>query len=242
MKQGFYEKYRPVGIDVELNKRKKSSTIILSEFYDNIRPVTIKDFFNKEIIDFTKENVYNNKNNRIILITGESGNGKTTLARVINNDMHIKLVDINERTASILEGVKELFKNAINSKEKTLFVFDDFNLITNQAQIAISELFKDLPEHVTVILISSDKKWLERSVYDKCNLIISIPNPTRQEIENTIKPIINSKSLQIGDKAFSLLLDKLEGKNLRECINSVILFITLNKHTITANDIIEYIG
>lgn len=209
-------------------------------FYESIKPTNIEDFFNKETISHTKE-VICNKNNKIILILSESGNGKTTLARMIGNYMKAKVVEINEITANNIEDIQKAFNNAINNKEDTLFIFDEFNLITNKAQLAFLELFKSVSDNITVILTSTNEKWIAKQVHEKCNVDINIPSPTRQEINNIMTPLINNESLQLNGTTKSLLLDKLEGKNLRECINAVAILLTLGRQIITEVDIEEYI-
>ena len=117
---------------------------------------------------------------RSFLFTGRPGCGKTTLARVIKNELDIPDIEYREYNSANDRGVQAMrdmielamYKPSGNSKFK-MFTLDECHQMTKDALNAILKLIEEPPEHVIVVLCTSEfdsmgSAELQRAIKRRC--------------------------------------------------------------------------
>lgn len=130
-----------------------------------------------------------------LLFVGPPGGGKTTLAEAIATELAVPLLSVR------YEGLIGSFLGETASRMETLFAavrvrpcvlfFDEFDVVakergdtheTGEIKRVVSSLLLQvdkLPSHVIVIAATNHAELLDRAVWRRMQLRLTLPNPTR---------------------------------------------------------------
>jgi DNA polymerase-3 subunit gamma/tau len=147
------------------------------------RPETLEDFENNEELVEAVQAWFDNPNkNHTILITGNSGCGKTTLARIIASMLEVydpdastsENIDFTEINSADLTGVdtireirKKMYIAPVKSKYKIYFL-DEIHKASPASQEALFKPTEDTPEHVFFILATSELNKIKVALRRRC--------------------------------------------------------------------------
>jgi DNA polymerase III gamma/tau subunit len=105
-----------------------------------------------------------------ILFSGNSGCGKTTLARIFKRRMEISDIDYTEINASSTRGIdvvrdieENMSMSAVGGKNR-LWVIDEAHGLTADAQKAFLRVLEDTPKHVYFIFCTTDPQKLHATI------------------------------------------------------------------------------
>ncbi len=168
--------------------------------------------------------------NRILLI-GAPGNGKTSLAEAMAESMMVPLYVVKYDAiigAYLGETALRLRKliDFVSTKKCVLF-FDEFETIgkergdtheTGEIKRVVSSLLlqrDNIPSYVTVIGATNHPELLDRAVWRRFQLRMSLPIPTRANIAQWIEKFQQSHKIQLGYSS-ETIAKKLLGANYAE--------------------------
>lgn len=111
---------------------------------------------------------------RTHLISGPSGVGKTTLARVISNNLCDKLSTIEIDTAQDrgIDMMRSLIKDSYRRPlkgDKKVYIFDEFHQSTKEAQQALLKITEEPPKGVYFIFCSTDPNKIVVTIRRRCH-------------------------------------------------------------------------
>lgn len=148
----LYLKYRPKSLDEVIG-----NTYIVSY---------LKGIFEPESELDTKPHVF--------LLHGDTGCGKTTLARIIAAQTGCDSIDLKEINVADFRGidtVREIIKssryNSIGGGSR-VWIFDEFHKSTNDAQNALLKLLEDTPSNAYFILCTTEKEKVIATIRGRC--------------------------------------------------------------------------
>lgn len=135
-----------------------------SDFKGNESAVSY--FVNTPISDWAKTH----------LVSGPSGIGKTTLARIVANKLADK-TEIREIDSAQDRGIdkmrnliRESYHRPLTGKNK-VYIFDEFHQVTKDAQESLLKITEEPPKHLYFILCSTDPRKIKATIKNRCNLI-----------------------------------------------------------------------
>lgn len=109
-----------------------------------------------------------------MLLSGPSGTGKTTLARIISSDLGIPAVNIEECNSSNDRGIDSI-RHLIEKisvpplgGNSRYVIIDEAHGLTSQAQDALLKVLEECPEHTYIALLTTDPGKLKRAIRTRC--------------------------------------------------------------------------
>lgn len=174
---------------------------------------------------------YNLEPRHRILLSGPPGNGKTTLAEALANQMMLPLFIvkyegiISRYLGETANQLDKLFDH-VKSRRCVLF-FDEFDAISKERgdendngeiKRVVNSLLKqidNLPSHVIVIGATNHEQMLDKAIWRRFQLQLSLPQPTRKMAISWFESFIDRIGHPLG-YAPSTLADKLKGLSFAE--------------------------
>lgn len=166
-----------------------------------------------------------------ILLAGEPGNGKTSLAEGLAHGLTVPLITARYEglVASYLGEtagrIKRLF-DYVRQRACVLF-FDEFDTIgkergdpheTGEIKRVVSSLLlqvDSLPSYVVVVTATNHPELLDRAVWRRFQLRLELPKPTTQQIEEFLKKAEARMNLPF-EMPLRTLAEKLSGGSFAE--------------------------
>lgn len=174
---------------------------------------------------------YNLEPRNRVLLTGPPGNGKTTLAEAIASALMVPMYTVRYEgiigsylgeTASRLRRMFEYVRT-----QRCVLFFDEFDAIgkergdeheTGEIKRVVSSLLlqiDELPSHVIVITATNHPELLDRAVWRRFQLRLSLSKPERAQIEEWFKRFQKKFESPLG-YAPKTLSEKLYGLSFAE--------------------------
>jgi len=145
--------------------------------YNEVRPTSFKQVKGNTDIISTLENMLANKTTfpHAVLFHGETGSGKTTLARIVKDSLGCVGGDYMEMDSAQFNGVDTIRDIRLNMGYSPLegdvrvWVLDEVHRLTAQAQDAALKMLEDTPPHVYFILCTTEPNKLAAAVRNRCS-------------------------------------------------------------------------
>ncbi len=140
---------------------------------------------------------------RTFLFTGPSGTGKTTLARIISNELKCSPQDFHEFNVASVRGIDTIREIASNSRyfplggKIKIYLLDEFHKSTTDAQNAILKLLEDTPNHVRFILCTTDPEKLIKTIKTRCTTF-ALTSLRRNELMKLLKWVCTEEKVDIN--------------------------------------------
>ena len=176
--------------------------------YNKYRPPGFDQIIgNQNTVNYLKTATQDHKTcPHVFLLSGPTGCGKTTLARIIANDLGCSTDDLREMNTADFRGIDSVRDIIRSSKYYAMrgavrvWIIDEVHKMTNDAQNAILKLLEDSPDHAYFILCTTDPNKLLATMKNRC-------------IQLEVKPL-NDKQM------FGLLrsISKAEGTKLKRVV------------------------
>jgi DNA polymerase III subunit gamma/tau len=166
------------------------------EWYRKHRPTLIKNLIGQPDAVRTLKAMIKEGIPHAILLTGASGTGKTTTARILKEKLNCSDHDFNEINAADSRGIDTVrdIRGTMGlhpmQGESRVFLIDEIHKMTGDAQTALLKMLEDTPAHVYFILATSDPQKLLKTIITRCTEVrfIALPHlPMKALIEDVAK-------------------------------------------------------
>lgn len=183
------------------------------------RPKTLEEFIGHEAtINLIREDHKKGTLAHTIMLVGDSGVGKTTLAYIIARDLlgahDLSVIEVNAADARGISEVKELTKGLSarplfgNNK---VFIIDEAHQLTKDAQNALLKpLESERNSHVYWIFCTTNPNSIIKTIKNRCTTYAFSPLSTR-EIVAVIKPILKDECINLPEDILKLIVSRANG-------------------------------
>ena len=177
-----------------------------------------------------------------LLLYGKAGTGKTTLAKLLVNNIECDYLYINASDENNVDTVRtkvKSFASTMGFKDYKVIILDECDYITPNAQAALRNLMETFSKHCRFILTCNFVERIIDPIQSRCQTFQVIP-PDRKQVAIHISNILTSENVESEVSDIALLVNS-GYPDIRRVINSaqrqsIDGKLTIDKQSIVEND------
>ena len=177
-----------------------------------------------------------------LLLYGKAGTGKTTLAKLLVNNIECDYLYINASDENNVDTVRtkvKSFASTMGFKDYKIIILDECDYITPNAQAALRNLMETFSKHCRFILTCNFVERIIDPIQSRCQSFQVIP-PDRKQVAIHISNILQSEGVESEVSDIALLVNS-GYPDIRRVINSaqrqsIDGKLTIDKQSIVEND------
>lgn len=152
----------------------------------------------------------------VLLLSGPSGVGKTTIARILRKMLRCFDHDFCEMNLADLRGIDEVRKirQRVNlapmGGECRIWLLDECHKLTNDAQNALLKLLEDTPSHVYFFLCTTDPQRLIQTIKTRATEI-KLSALTDDQIGELLNQVASAEGSELEEELVDRIVQSSEG-------------------------------
>ena len=177
-----------------------------------------------------------------LLLYGRAGTGKTTLAKLLVNNIDCDYLYINASDENNVETVRTKVKNFASTmgfKDYKVIILDECDYITPNAQAALRNLMETFSKHCRFILTCNFVERIIDPIQSRCQTFQVIP-PNKNDVAKHLHNILTDEGVSYEREDLAILVNS-GYPDIRRVINgaqrqSVDGKLVIDKQSIVEND------
>ena len=177
-----------------------------------------------------------------LLLFGKAGTGKTTLAKLLVNNIECDYLYINASDENNVETVRSKVKNFASTmgfKDYKIIILDECDYITPNAQAALRNLMETFSKHCRFILTCNFVERIIDPIQSRCQAFQVIP-PNKNDVAKHLHNILTQENVDYDREDLAILVNS-GYPDIRRVINgaqrqSVDGKLVIDKQSIVEND------
>jgi len=177
-----------------------------------------------------------------LLLFGKAGTGKTTLAKLLVNNIECDYLYINASDENNVDTVRSKVKNFASTmgfKDYKIIILDECDYITPNAQAALRNLMETFSKHCRFILTCNFVERIIDPIQSRCQAFQVIP-PNKNDVAKHLHNILTQENVDYDREDLAILVNS-GYPDIRRVINgaqrqSVDGKLVIDKQSIVEND------
>jgi len=190
---------------------------------ERYRPQDLSTYVGNEHLKSKVERFLEDGNVPHLLLYGRAGGGKTTLAKIIVNNVECDYLYINasdERNIDLVRDKLKAFASSIGFKPMKIVILDEADYLNvNSAQPALRNLMETFSAHCRFILTCNYVEKIIEPIRSRCQAYKIIP-PSKKEVAVHVKGILEKEDISFDLDDLALVVTA-GYPDLRKIINDL---------------------
>jgi DNA polymerase-3 subunit gamma/tau len=191
------------------------------ELYRRYRPSNLNEIIGQpEAVSALKKMISQRKIPHAILFSGPSGVGKTTISRILKEELQCSNTDYSEincateRGIDMVRDIEQGMRLSPMQGKCRIYLLDEAHQLTRRsggdAQTAILKLLEDTPSHVYFILCTTHPNQLLKTIQTRCTPIHLSALPSKA-ITELITKVAKKEKIGLTEEVIERLTECAEG-------------------------------
>ena len=175
-----------------------------------------------------------------LLLFGKAGTGKTTLAKIVVNNIDCDYMYINASDENKVDDVRnkiKTFASSVGFKSLKVIILDECDYLTPNAQAALRNLMETFSKHCRFILTCNYVERIIDPIQSRCQSYKVVP-PSKKEVAQQMVNILTQENCKFELDDIALIVNA-GYPDIRRVINSAQRQIIDGKLTIDTSSVIQ---
>ena len=189
---------------------------------EKYRPQTLEEYVGNEVIKDKISDYLNQGSIQNLLLHGVAGTGKTTLAKLIANNLNCDLLYINASDERGIDTIREKIKpfaSSMGFSNIKIVILDEADYITPQAQATLRNTMESFSENTRFILTCNYLERIISPLQSRCQTL-EIKPPSKQDVAYRCVDICKEEKVDIDNIALKTIVNAYY-PDIRKTINTI---------------------
>ena len=189
---------------------------------EKYRPQTLEGYVGNEVIKNKVSDYLNQGSIQNLLLHGVAGTGKTTLAKLIANNLNCDLLYINASDERGIDTIREKiipFASSLGFGDVKIVILDEADYITPQAQATLRNTMESFSGNTRFILTCNYLERIISPLQSRCQTL-EIKPPSKQDVAWRCVDICKDEKVDIDNMALKTIVNAYY-PDIRKIINTI---------------------
>ncbi len=189
---------------------------------EKYRPDTLEGYVGNDTLKSKIEIYLKNGDVPHLLLYGKAGTGKTTLAKIVTNNIDCDYLYINASDENNVETVRTKirdFASSIGFRKYKVIIIDEADYLTPNAQAALRNLMETFSKSTRFILTCNYVEKIIDPIQSRCQ-VFGITPPSRKEVAVRLGNICNKENIELNTDALVQIVNSTY-PDIRRSINAL---------------------
>jgi len=185
--------------------------------YKKYRPDSLdKIYGNPEVVEALQKDLKNKTIPQVILFTGPTGCGKTTIVRILANELNAKGVDFVEMDSAQFTGIDVIRDIRTKSRFMPLgggakvFLMDEVHQISSAAQEGFLKELEDTPKNVYYFLCTTNPEKLKPTLVGRC-IHYQLETLNKEDMTALLKYVVKKEKDKLEKDVYKVIVKTSKG-------------------------------
>ena len=187
--------------------------------YKKYRPPTLKKMYgNEEVVFSLSKLAKKNEIPQVILFTGETGTGKTTLARILADILgaskdKMTLTEMNSSQFTGIDTIRDISKKSrfiATGGSARVYIMDEVHMISSAGQEGFLKDLEDTPKKVYYFLCTTNPEKLKPALKGRC-IQYQLELLSKDDMTSLLEYVVSEEKEKLDKKVYKSIVDKAKG-------------------------------
>ena len=193
---------------------------------EKYRPKTLETFVGSDTLKINLQKFIDQNDIVNMLFYGPAGSGKTTLAKLLVNNLDCDYLMINASDERVIETIRDKvsgFASTASFKPLKVVILDEADFLTIQAQASLRNVIETFSRNTRFILTCNYIERIIDPLQSRCQTLKVIP-PSKQDIAYHCMDIFKSEEVDCSADDLKLIINQYY-PDIRKMLNTIQLSI-----------------
>jgi len=206
---------------------------------EKYRPQNLDTYVGNEQIKNKIQSLIDSQDIPHLLLAGRAGTGKTTLAKLLVNNIECDSLFINASDENSIDTIRNKIKGFVTTmgfKSLKIVILDEADYITPNGQAALRNLMETFSKHARFILTCNFQERIIDPIISRCQSFSLVP-PSQKDVAIHLANILKEESVAFSPEDIKQLVVTYY-PDIRKIINTAQLFSKNGELTIDTQQLV----